>query len=319
MALQIRKAERRKAKLRLGLVGPSGSGKTYSALLLAKGLGGRIGLIDTEHGSGELYAHLADYEVIQLDPPFTIARYCEAIGLFEKEFNGNGTIILDSISHAWASEGGLLDKHGRLEASGKNSYMAWREVTPDHNRFIERMLQSPCHIIATLRAKQDYFIEKDKDGKSVPRKIGLAPVQREGMDYEFTLVLDIAADSHIAHASKDRTDLFVDWYDKVTPDTGKKLLEWLESGTDTPVPQPAVPSIAAIVMNTFPEAEQMISEEQALALSDMFAKYKELTGKDMLARSMAAWKITDLIDIKASDYQRRYEWILGEVEKASAH
>jgi SpoVK/Ycf46/Vps4 family AAA+-type ATPase len=124
----IRKAERRKSKLRLALVGPTGSGKTFSALQLAFGLGSKVGLIDTEHGSGDLYADLGDYDVITLEPPYTVAKYRDAIRAFEEA--GYDTIIVDSLSHAWSGEGGLLDKQGQLENSGKyrNSFATWRET-----------------------------------------------------------------------------------------------------------------------------------------------------------------------------------------------
>lgn len=233
----IRKAERKKAKLRLALMGTSGSGKTYSALQLAFGLGGKIGLIDTEHGSGELYAHLGDYDVIQLEAPYTVNKYREAIKAFEDA--GHGTIIIDSLSHAWAGEGGLLDKQGQLESSGrfKNSFATWREITPDHNKLVEELLNSPCHIIGTMRSKTEYALEQNDKGKTVPRKIGLAPVQRDGLEYEFTVVLDISQESHFASATKDRTGLFDRNPVLITVKTGETLREWLEKGIEAPAVQ----------------------------------------------------------------------------------
>jgi hypothetical protein len=161
----IRKAERKKSKLRLALVGPTGAGKTYSALQLAFGLGIKIGLIDTEHGSGDLYADLGDYDVITLEPPYTVAKYRDAIRAFEDA--GYDTIIVDSLSHAWSGEGGLLDKQGQLENSGKyrNSFATWREITPEHNKLVEQMLGSPAHVIATMRTKTEYVVKKDDRGK----------------------------------------------------------------------------------------------------------------------------------------------------------
>lgn len=227
--MQIRKAERKKAKLRLGLAGPSGSGKTMGALKLAFGLGGKTGLIDTEHGSGDLYAHLGDYDVITLEAPFTVAKYLEAIRAFEAA--GYGTIIIDSLSHAWSGDGGLLDKQGKIADKIGNSYTAWRTVTPEHNALVDAMLQSDAHIIATMRAKTEYVLETNDKGKQAPKKIGMAPVQRDGMEYEFTVFLDIAID-HTATASKDRTSLFDGEYFKISDKTGKKLLAWLESGAE---------------------------------------------------------------------------------------
>jgi hypothetical protein len=234
----IRKAERRKSKLRLALVGPTGSGKTYSALQLAFGLGIKIDLIDTEHGSGDLYADLGDYDVITLEPPYTVAKYRGAIRTFEEA--GYDTIIVDSLSHAWSGEGGLLDKQGQLENSGKyrNSFATWREITPEHNRLVEQMLGSPAHVIATMRTKTEYVVEKDDRGKNSVRKLGLSPVQRDGVEYEFTLVLDVA-ENHTARASKDRTSLFDGWCDRISAATGRTLRQWLESGTEPTRARPA--------------------------------------------------------------------------------
>jgi hypothetical protein len=152
--MAFRKAERRKARLRLGIAGPSGSGKTYSALLIAFGLGGKVALIDTENGSGDMYPHLGDYDVLTLRAPFTPDKYIE--GIREAEKAGYSTVIIDSLSHAWAGEGGLLDQHGKIADSGKgNSYTAWRSITPKHNALVEAMLQSSCHVIATMRTKTE--------------------------------------------------------------------------------------------------------------------------------------------------------------------
>ena len=230
--MEIRKAERKKAKLRLGIAAPSGAGKTYSALLLAFGLGGKVGLIDTEHGSGDLYAHLGDYDIIGIEAPYTVNKYTQAIKAFEAA--GYNTVIIDSLSHAWSGDGGLLDKQGKMADRGTNSFAAWRTITPEHNALVDAMLSSPCHIIATMRAKQEYVLETNAKGKQEPKKVGMAPVQREGMEYEFTVMLDVDM-QHVASASKDRTSLFDGQYMKITPDTGKMLLAWLEMGVEPPV------------------------------------------------------------------------------------
>lgn len=226
--IQIRKAERKKAKLRLGMSGPAGSGKTYSSLLLAFGLGGKVGLIDTENGSGDLYADLGEYDIITLNAPFIVTKYLDAIKAFEEA--GYNTIIIDSLSHAWAGAGGLLDKQGKIADAGKgNSFTAWRMITPEHNSLVEAMIQSQCHIIATMRTKTEYVIEKDGKGRDAPRRVGLAPIQRDGMEYEFTLFIELSQD-HTAFASKDRTGLLDGQYAKISKDTGKLLLGWLDVG-----------------------------------------------------------------------------------------
>ena len=229
--MEFRKAERRKAKLRLGITGTAGSGKTYGALLVAKGLGGKTVLIDTENGSGDLYATEFDYDVGAIQAPYEVKKYIQAIHSAEQA--GYDIIIIDSLSHAWAGEGGLLDLQGKItDASySKNSYTAWRKVTPLHNELIETMLNSPCHIIATMRSKTEYIQTENENGKKEIIKVGLAPVQREGMDYEFTTVFDLGA-KHIVTVSKDRTSIFDGEIFTLSELTGKKLKEWLDTGYD---------------------------------------------------------------------------------------
>lgn len=232
---EIHRATKRRAKLRLGMSGPAGSGKTYSALLIAGGLGGRIGMIDTEHGSGDLYADLLPegYDVLQLTPPYTPARYVEAIHALEDA--GVQTIIVDSLTHAWTGEGGSLDRQGKIADKSGNSWQAWRQVTPEHNALVEALLQSKCHIIATMRAKTEYVQEKDeRTGRQTVRKIGLAPIMRDGIEYEFTTFLELDL-HHMAFAGKDRTRLFDGSIFKPDMETGRKLLSWLDAGVDAPV------------------------------------------------------------------------------------
>lgn len=246
MHMIIRKAERKKAKLRLGIAAPSGAGKTYGALQLAFGLGGKVGMIDTEHGSGDLYAHLGEYDIINIDAPYEVSKYLAAIKAFEKA--GYSTIIIDSLSHAWAGDGGLLDKQGKLADGSKNSYTAWRQITPEHNALVEAMLRSPCHIIATMRAKQEYVLETNEKGKQTPKKVGLAPVQREGMEYEFTVMIDVDI-NHNATSSKDRTSLFDGRVFELSPDVGETLLGWLDSGKEEPTLEQEIEDIVTVSKN----------------------------------------------------------------------
>lgn len=233
MAIQIRKAERFKSKLRLGLAGPSGSGKTMSSLKLAYGLSphGRILMIDTERGSGDLYAHMFAYDIITLLPPYKPQNYIDAIkagigGAYD-------VIIIDSLTHAWSDEGGLLDQADKKSQSG-NRFTVWAELTPQHRALVNAMLAAPSHIIATVRSKQDYAMEKDeKTGRTSVKKMGMAPVQREGMEYEFTTFFDIDM-GHFAKTSKDRTDMFKDEVFTIDEKTGQRFNEWLESGRENP-------------------------------------------------------------------------------------
>lgn len=318
MTMQIRKAERRKAKLRLGIVGASGSGKTYTALLLALGLGGKIGLIDTEHGSGELYADLGNYDVISLQAPYEAQKYLDAIKAFETA--KYDVIIIDSLTHAWAGEGGLLDKQGSLEASGryKNSFATWRDITPLHNKLIEAMLKSPAHIIGTMRSKQEYVLEQNDKGKAIPRKVGMAPVQRDGMDYEFTVVFDLS-DTHYAKTSKDRTGLFDSKNFIPGVETGKMLAAWLNSGADA-LPPPAKPSPADQLNDEIPEFTTpavVDIEDQAKAYAEFIKgaltieefeheilQHAELMAKLAMQKPAYHTRLLELIVQKRADFLR---------------
>ncbi len=254
MELQLRKSERKRAKIKMALQGSSGSGKTMSSLLLAKGLTNghleKVAIIDSENGSADLYAHLGDYNVLALQPPFTPEKYIEAINICEKA--GMEVVILDSISHCWDE---LLDFHSKLAG---NSFTNWNKVTPRLNGFIQKMLQSNCHIIATMRTKQDYVLNQ-KDGKYIPEKVGLKAVQRDGVDYEFTLVFDIDI-KHNAVSSKDRTGLFKNAVEfKITEETGKRILQWCNNGTEN--------------ITTKEDIQQKISK--ALSVKDLLAIYKQ--------------------------------------------
>jgi hypothetical protein len=250
MTVSFVKAERKKAKLRCGISGPAGSGKTYSALKMAFGIGGKVAMIDTENGSGDLYAHLGDYDVLTLQAPFTPEKYTEGIKAAEEA--GYNVLVIDSLSHAWAGEGGILDIQGKITDASRsgNGYTAWRQVTPRQNAMVEAILQSKLHIIATMRSKTEYALTTDDKGKQAPKKIGMAPIQRDGMEYEFTVFFDLSQD-HIATASKDRTGLFDGQYFKPDEKTGKQLLAWLEDGVEAPEPAPApAPQPEATTANT---------------------------------------------------------------------
>ena len=228
----FRKAERRKAKLRLAITGPAGSGKTYGALQVAQGLGGRIAMIDTENGSGDLYSSICEYDIMNINAPFDPRKYIQAIHDAENE--GYDVLIIDSLSHCWISEGGLLDMKEQLATSGKyNSFSAWSKVTPIQNKLIEAMLTSKCHIIATMRSRTDYVQVVNDKGRTEIRKVGLAPVQRDGMDYEFSVVFDLN-NEHTVTVSKDRTSIFDGKNFTLSSETGATLLEWLNSGKDIP-------------------------------------------------------------------------------------
>ena len=232
----FQKAERKKAKLRLSIDGPSGSGKTHSALLVAGGIvpDGKIFVMDTERDSATLETGkkgIPEFFHAPLTPPFTPAKYRQYIENAVSE--GADLIIIDSLSHAWSGTGGVLDMHDTAQKAQKNNntWTAWREVTPEHNALVDALLQAPCHIICTMRTKTAWEV-MEENGKKKPVKIGLKPEQREGMEYEFTLVLDLSVDGHLATASKDRTSLFDGRHFVPCYETGQELAEWLNSGRD---------------------------------------------------------------------------------------
>ena len=278
----FRKAERRKAKLRLAITGPAGSGKTYGALTLAQGLGSKIAMIDTENGSGDLYADLCDYDVETLTAPYSIQKYLAAI--HEAEAAGYDVLIIDSLSHAWSGEGGLLDVHSQIARSMKsgNTYAAWNQITPMHNRLIETILASSCHIIGTMRSKTDYAQFQNDRGKTEIRKVGLAPIQRDGMDYEFTVVFDLGME-HTVTVSKDRTGLFDRQFFTITQDTGRILKDWLNSGAEA---LPTAQDIRNTINRLYHGYMDLFAQDSSAAQSAMLAitegrASREWTPEDM--------------------------------------
>lgn len=235
----FQKATRKQVKFKMALTGPSGSGKTLSALLIAKGLGSKIAVIDTEAGSASHYAGRSgcpEFDVLELKPPYTTERYIEAIRAAQSA--GYDVLVIDSLSHQWAGEGGLLQRKEQLDARGGNSYTNWAKMTPEHERLKAAVMGAQMDVVCTMRSKQDYALVENEKGKQAPKKIGLAPIQRDGFEYEFSLVLDIDM-SHQAMASKDRTGLFDKEIFVPTEETGKRIREWISEG-EVVKPEPVV-------------------------------------------------------------------------------
>lgn len=234
MTIQFQKAKRSQARLRLALAGPSGSGKTYSALLLAKGIGGRVAVIDTEQGSASLYDTLLDFDVLNLQPPYRPERFIEAIKAAEEA--GYDIIVIDSITHEWNGSGGCLelnDEIARTKYRG-NTWSAWNETTPRHRAFVDAILGSKCHVIATMRTKTE-TAQVDENGRKTVKKLGTKTEQRDGAEYEFTTVLDLVHDGHAATVSKDRSGKFSGDPQPITVQTGIMLRDWLNSAAAAPV------------------------------------------------------------------------------------
>lgn len=249
MTIQIRKARRSATKLRLLLTSPSGGGKTYGALLLAKGLGGRTVVIDTEEGSSDLYDTLHDFDVIDLKPPFTPERYIEAIA--GAEAAGYDVIVIDSVTHCWSGKGGcleLVDDIAKAQFRG-NTWSAFSVITPRWRKFVDAILRSSAHVICTGRSKTD-TAQTDDHGKKKVVKLGMKLEARDGLEYEFTTVLDLVHDGHYATVSKDRTGIFCGDPQPITVETGERLAAWLAgaesvTGPVAAAPQPAKAAKAA--------------------------------------------------------------------------
>ena len=225
------------------MTGPSGSGKTYSALRLARGLvgpTGKIALIDTENGSASLYADRFQFDVLDIAPPFDNEKFIDGVNAAVEA--GYQAIIIDSASHFWE---GILDYKDKLDQRGGNSYTNWKIAGDKFSGIIKAVLQSKVHIICCMRSKMDYVQEKDDRGKTQVKKVGLAPIMRDGIEYEFTAVFDVAL-NHQAAVSKDRSGLFVDKIFQITEETGAQLEAWRLSGSDAQ-PEPWKLSLKTIL------------------------------------------------------------------------
>lgn len=240
MNIQFKKAEKSQVKLRIAITGPAGSGKTLGALLLARGIHpkGKIAGIDTENGTMSLYGDRFEFDVATMQPPYLVRKYVEAIEAFAEHQYDVG--VVDSLSHAWAGEGGILQQKELLDArAGSNSFVNWGKMTPEQNKLVNAILHNRIDLICTMRSKTEYVMG-ERNGKQAPQKVGMAPVQRDGFEYEFDIVFDVDA-NHMAKASKDRTGLFgADEFFQLNESVGQKIAAWRASGKPMlPNSQPA--------------------------------------------------------------------------------
>jgi hypothetical protein len=285
MSNPFKKATRRRAYLKLGITGGPGTGKTYSGLRLATGMaaGQPIAGVDTENGSMCLYADAFNFDVVTLEPPFTDDKFVQAIDAAVT--GGYAVVIIDSFSHAWEA---VLDYKTTLDSKGGNSYINWGAAGKKFKSVLAAVLQSPIHVLCCLRTKMEYVLETDLRGKQVPKKVGLQPIAREGAEYEYSTVFDIGSD-HCATVSKDRTGLFIDQHFQVTEDTGRKLLDWLNSAA------PAEPT-------------PTIQEQLAAALEDM--------DPDDVREFLSSRKVADNILTVPAEYAERSLRRLPELKAA---
>ncbi|QKN78667.1 AAA family ATPase [Bacillus pumilus] len=280
---QVTDAQRQKEKAIVGFIGPSGSGKTAGALLVAYGMmreaypkasdeeiWSKIGVVDTEHRRAKLYANLQFDEIligsfkhIDFTPPYTTERYQMAVEAIKNA--GAEVVVIDSLSHNWQGEGGIVETHGSMSG---NSFQNWGKLAPETTKLIKTLTQNDVHILATLRTKTEYVVEADNNGKMAPRKVGTKPVQKDEMEYEFMLNFTIGID-HMAETSKDNTRMFEGSSIKLNPDIGRKLYKWLELGIDVKAEEEIeriglITHIKTLIEDN-DEAVQMIEEFQIKA------------------------------------------------------
>lgn len=241
MAFQVKKAKREKIYVKLALMAPSGGGKTYGSLRLASGMAdeikketgkdAKILLANTEQKRGYYYANEFDYDIVDVEPPHNPEKYVELIDFAVSE--GYDILIIDSSSHEWEGKGGCLE----LQQQAGGTYQVWSKITPRHNRFIEAIADSPIHIIATMRGKDQYEVNKDERGKTSVQKLGVGAKQRDGFEYEFTCTFLIDQKTNCAEVQKDNTHIFEgEGATLLTENHGRKIIQWANSGEGyTPV------------------------------------------------------------------------------------
>lgn len=227
--MEFSTAKRSDVKIKMALAASSGGGKTFSSLLIAKGLRAgkmeEVGVLQTEPGRAQCYLDIGEFKVLELEPPFSPAKYIEGIEAAEKI--GLRCLVIDSLSDEWAGIGGALDMHSKAADAVKNSFAAWKNVTPKHEALFNKILSSKLHIIATMKKKNDYVLEINDKGKQVPRRIGVKDIQREGTEYRWMLQFDLDQENNMATVVKDNTSLFQGRPAfKITEETGAMIRDW---------------------------------------------------------------------------------------------
>lgn len=296
MANPFQKSKKEKVWAKVMMAGPSGSGKTYSALRVATGLaeacGSRVAAIDTEAGRIRYYAEEFDFDDIQLES-FTPESYIEMIQAAVDA--GYKVLLIDSISHEWNY---CYDTVNKMPG---NSFTNWGKMTPRHDKFMETILQSPMHIICTVRGKDEYTLE-EKNGKQTPKKIGMGYKQRDNTEYEYTITFNIDQSTHVATAMKDNTHLFENRYDVLTEKDGEALYRWANSGSE-PTAAPKVKPTPTVVYDSledlYGKISAKVSELVAAGVSKEgigvavknacgTANYKKIDDAGILQRVLAA-------------------------------
>jgi len=296
-AMGFKKATKAQAKLRAAVFGPSGAGKTFTSLRVARGLGGKIAVIDTERGSASKYSDRFDFDVLELEDQ-SVEGYCEAIKMAKE--GGYNVLIIDSLSHAWQTLLEEVEKLAKAKYRG-NTWSAWSEGTPLQRKLVQAILGFPGHILATIRAKTEWTTVENSKGQKKPQRVGLAPEQGKGIEYEFDLLLEISTE-HIGNVIKDRTGKFQDkLIEKPGEDFGKALAEWLSDGT--PAKSYEVEERAAIMEHDggLPKAkaERMAERQESTKATVNHGTIAEYIAAATAPRTLV--KIRERVEVLASE------------------
>jgi hypothetical protein len=303
--MQFQKATKYGAKVRLALIGPAGSGKTYSALAIGEKLGAKVAVIDTEHGSASKYADRFGFDVLTLES-FAPDTYVEAIKAAEAA--GYDVLVIDSLSHAWMGKDGALEQVDRAAAKSRsqNTYTAWRDVTPMQTRMMDTIIACKMHLIATMRSKTAYELE-ERNGKKVPVKVGLAPIQRDGTEFEFDVVGEMDQDNNLLVTKTRCPALSGKMIARPGGELAKTLLEWV-AGEAAPEKAAQASQKAAGATGS----QKVLEDEwlRAIAACDNVASL------DQIRDRMVSERFTPSPALKAAGLAKRNELASAEIDAA---
>lgn len=300
--MSFTRAQKKQMKAKVLLAGTAGSGKTRAALVMSFGLVGRSGkiaLLDTCNGMANIHAELGEFDVQGFDAPFTTARYIAAID--EAETAGYEVLIIDSLSPAWVGEGGLLEQVDKMSSGKGNKNEAWTVAQQQHNELIRKIQKSNLHIIATLKTKTEYLAVADAAGKIQVKKLGLAPLQRDGLDYDFISVFDLDQPSHVAICTTDHTGLFENFAELLEEKHGQILRTWLDNGVAE------TPATTALIGTEKSESEK---ETSGAEVKNLFINMEQLENLKSLMRETSTdlnkflghFKVDTLSNFPAATY-----------------
>jgi hypothetical protein len=297
----FKKATKSQAKLRAAIFGPSGAGKTFTSLRVATGLAGdagRIAVIDTERGSASKYSDRFAFDVLELEDQ-TIQGYVDAIRLAAEA--GYSVLVIDSLSHGWQTLLEEVEKLAKAKYRG-NTWSAWSEGTPLQRKLVQAILTFPGHVLATMRSKTEWTTVDDGRGKKSPQRVGLAPEQGKGVEYEFDLLVEISTE-HIANVIKDRTGKFQDkLIEKPDERFGRELAAWLADGTPAPVASGPTPAKAAAPAATAQGPAPSVSAKINIGDFDALPLYERIAAYISVADHVRVLgKIGDRVDTLASE------------------